>query len=116
MQRVVCLGLLSLILGRTGFAAQQGSYIPQDSTVATSAPPPRVQPRHTLTLMRSSVKADAWKVFTGGVADKKAVNRTAALTALADLGAVPQGVQLVSRPERTPKSVVKEKLPPQGTS
>jgi HEAT repeat protein len=98
MLRVVCVGLLSLVLGWVCFAADQGRQRPQDSTVATDAPPPRVQPRQTpLTLMRSSANADAWKVLTGGVADKKAVNRIAALTALADLGAVPQGVRLVSR-------------------
>jgi len=97
-QWVVCVGLLTLALGWNCLAEQEGGKVPQDSTVATSTPPSRVRPTHTLrTPMPSNVIADAWNVLRSGVGDKKAVNRIATLSALADLGPLAQGIRLVAR-------------------
>ena len=88
MQRVACVGVLSLVLGASCSAAQRGSRSEAAVNVPAAKPSPYAR--------RSSIATTAWNVLREGLGDKKAANRIAALSALSDLGPMPGSVGLAS--------------------
>jgi HEAT repeat protein len=78
-----------VVLGASGFAAQNAGGVKTDSTATGNLSAQQVSASRSIT-------TTAWRVVAAGLKDGKAANRIAALRALADLGPVYRGVNLAS--------------------